>query len=438
MHQSNYSTISAINTKRESTIPILAVGQPSLGILADGSSTPAEQTENPGQVRRFQLLKTARNLLPDERIADCQHAIAPNFSAVAVEVDADQESAHFRNLIRCESPQCPFCAVARSEDDRHQLSVAMAQAQNDGMFPVLLTFTLRHQNSDTLDSLQKSLRTAFNKTFSGRWYQDFKQRWEVVGKVTTRECTYGRNGWHPHLHILMFLRLELTERWTGEMQAEIATRWAEKLQISGFTANLVHGVDVRTADSDIADYIAKFGREPTSSTWGADTELAKANVKRASLGGLTPFQLLGAAAGIADDLNAAILMIDGDRAAVRRKAGMLYAEFFRTMKGKPRLSWGDMKRILELDDALHLFAQENPEPERDTWDMALIQSGPDWKTITGGNGGPDLRADLLAVCATRNAGRVNAWLIKNGITGGVPPNAFERSIEAVRSEEMLQ
>ena len=232
--------------------------------------------------------------------------------------------------------------------------------------------------------------------------------------------------------------MELTERWTGEMQAEIATRWAEKLQMSGFTANLVHGVDVRTADSDIADYIAKFGREPTSSTWGADTELAKANVKRASLGGLTPFQLLGAAAGIADDLDAAILIIDGDRAAVRRKAGMLYAEFFHTMKGKPRLHWGDMKRILELDDALDLYAKENPEPERDTWDMALIQSGPDWKTITGGNGGPDLRADLLAVCATRNAGRVNAWLIKNGITGGVPPNAFERSIEAVRSEEMLQ
>lgn len=314
----------------------------------------------------------------------------------------------------------------------------MAQAQDMGYFPVMLSFTLRHKNRDSLDELQKALRTAFNKTFSGRWYQEFKERWEVVGKVTARECTYGKNGWHPHLHILMFHRIEIAGRWCEVMQAEISARWAEKLKLAGFSASLAHGVDVRTADSDIADYIAKFGREPIGKAWGADVEVAKSNVKRAHNDGLTPFQILGAAAGISEDLIAVMRVIRGDRATVRRKAGMLYSEFFYTMKGKARLHWGDMARILELDDALWRYEQANPEPERDTWAIALVETGDDWRAITGGKNGSDLRAELLGVCATRDAWKVREWLASHGITGGVPDAAFQRTLERINRQELLQ
>lgn len=399
-----------------------------LGTIADSSST-LKKGMDAGRRRRYKLLKAARKLLPDERIAQCQHSIAPECRIAEVRVSDTTDRVSFKNLIRCDSPQCPFCSVARSERDRHELSIALAQAQAMGYFPLMITFTLSHRAIDTLDSLRSALRTAFDKTFSGRWYQTFKDDYDVVGKITSSEVTYGRNGWHPHLHILMFTRIEIAGKWLSVMQAEIGQRWREKVKTLGYSASLAHGVDVTTAESAIADYVSKWGREPLEREWGVDVELAKSNVKSASRGGLTPFQLLGAYAGIQADLDAAWLLLGGDdREAVKTRCGALFAEFWYAYKGRSRLHWGQMKNILELDDALCLYDQENPQPEPDDWTIFMCERGPVWNRIIGTRGRDDLRADLLAVCATRDAWQVRTWLAQHGIHGGIPPDAFERSL----------
>lgn len=401
---------------------------PTLGTIAESSSHAQREMAERLYARRFRLMKTARELLPDERIAQCQHAIVPNCDAT-VQVCDSGPGARYRNLIRCDSSSCIHCSSARSEQDRHELTVALAQADRDGLFPLLLTFTLSHQVSDNLELLRAGLRTAFDRTFSGRWYQDFKEQWQVVGKITAQELTYGRNGWHPHLHVLLFCRLEFAGIWPSKMQESIAQRWQDKLATMGYTANLAHGVDVRTATSDIADYVVKWGREPIQSAWGVDVELAKANVKRASLDGLTPFKILGAAAGEQADLDEAQLLLGGDRDKVRKRCAMLYKEFFYAMKGRARLHWGEMKTILEIDEALYKFEQDNPEDEPKTWDIALIERRSWFAEIVGNDTGIDLRADLLAVCSTRNAFEVRQWANEHFITGMVvPDNAYIQTV----------
>jgi hypothetical protein len=294
---------------------------------------------------------------------------------------------------------------------------------------MLLTFTLSHHAGDSLKSLERGLRTAFDKTFSGRWFQEFKTEWRVVGKITSSETTVGRNGWHPHLHVLLFTELEYAGKWPEAMEMQISERWIDKLKTLGFSANLAHGVDVRTAQSDIADYVAKWGREPLEAGWGADTEIAKANVKRATHGGLTPFQLLGAAAGIQADLDAACILLGADREVVKKRCAGLYVEFFLAMKGRARLHWGDMWRILDMDAAIADFEHDNPAKDADTWVIFFCERGEIWNYLRGVKTGVDLRAELLEVCATKNAWKVQIWLRQHRIKGGITPYAYERSSE---------
>lgn len=413
----------------------LANGKPSLGSIAESSSTLENCQTDPIAKHRYKLLRTARKLLPEERIAHCQHTPAPDTRFITVDVDDGDGRAKFNNLIRCDSPQCPFCSAARSEGDRHELSIALAEAKRLNYFPLLLTFTLSHHANDQLDDLRAALRKAFDKTFSGRWYQDFKERWHVVGKITGNEVTYGRNGWHPHLHILMFCELEYSGHWPARMQAEISARWQAKIDTLGYSANLAHGVDVRTAESDIADYVAKWGHEPIDRHWGADTELAKSNVKRAAIGGLTPFQILGVVAGVQTDTDAAMLLLGTtDVKALKRRCSALFCEFWYAYKGRARLHWGQMWKLLDLDVALENYELNNHEEPLEKWPIAVIDRQ-GWKRVRGSANLPDLRAELLTVCQTRDAWKVRSWLVKNGITGGVPFEAFRRSLQLIEKQE---
>lgn len=409
-----------------------------LGSIAENSSTLENGVNVTGYRRQMLMLATGRRLLPNERIAQCQSAIAPEQQFAEIRVDDHAEGARFHNLVRCESSSCPWCARARSEQDRHELSIAIAQAEKKGWYPVLLTFTLSHHITDKLTDLERGLRKAFDRAFSGRWYQDFKHEWFMVGKITARETTRGVNGWHPHLHVLAFFERDYDTVTLMAMHAAISRRWREKAKFSGFSASQQYGVDVRNAKSDIASYIAKFGREPADYSWSAEHEMSLHVYKKPKMGGVTPFQLLGAAAGIADDLIAVSRVMAGNVAALRVKASAAYAEFFHAMKRRARLHWGSMWQLLEMDAALADFAHDNPPKEADTWVMFFCPRGEIWNFLRGIKTGNDLRADLLAVCATRDAWQVRSWLLEHGIQGGIPPDAFKRSLPFVQSDEEVQ
>jgi hypothetical protein len=36
-----------------------------------------------------------------------------------------------------------------------------------------------------------------------RVVQGFKNKWRILGTLKALEITYGENGWHPHLHVLV-------------------------------------------------------------------------------------------------------------------------------------------------------------------------------------------------------------------------------------------
>lgn len=386
-------------------------GKPST--LPDSDKPPVDEAYR----QRDALLNRAAMLLPNERIAKCQSAIAPGASHFVGLHNPDKKTGSFSNLQVCDSYACPMCAYRRSEEDRHELSIALAQGFKLGLFPVLITCTIRHHMGDRLDDLRAAVGSAFDKTFSGRWYQDLKAAYDIATKVKTWEPTYNTNGHHPHLHILMWMGFELVGSHVLVFEALIKERWGAKLAAVGYDASWEHGISVETASSAIADYISKFGREPISRTWGVDSEMAKAPVKRALSDGFTPFDLLAVADGNVELLERWKLKFgNGDDKQVMLQAGRLYREYFEAFKGKPRIHWGSAKEVLGLEAALEEFSQNNPPEPNNSYALVLIERGANWGVVLAKR----LKPSLREVLKTGDVGQVQRWLDENEVVGTVP------------------
>lgn len=400
----------------------------SLGTIAEFSSAchsaPQNDIRDRAQKDRYQLLKTAARLLPDERIANCMSAVAPLVTHVTAWHDPDEKSAGYRDLQRCESDSCPFCAYARSESQRHKLVVALASAQKRDLYPLLVTLTLRHRQGEKLADVRAGLLAAYNRMFSGRAYQRLKDEYLIVGKVRSEEQPYGVNGWHPHLHVLLFTEMELVGAARAAFEAELRRRWQAALEHEGRYASFEHGLDVRNAESDIADYVAKWGHEPLNGAWGVDSELARSTVKQVHQNGLTPFQLLGAATGLEAPL-ALLQSITGirDKTKLRGRGASLYIEYFHAYKGKSRFHWGkDLIAALDLENELESFTQQNRPGQDNRYDMLLIDREV-WKHRVLV---PDLRADLLIMVRSGDIDLVRRWLDEKHIPATITHEAQKR------------
>ncbi len=403
-----------------------------LGIHAEYSSTrrKAKSEPTPAQLKKRQTnkrLNAAAKLLPGERIASCQRIVSPEYEYMAVRYNPADSCTGFRGLVCCESASCPHCVAKRSESDRQELAAALAAAKKRGWSVFMLTTTLRHTSHDALLDLMDKLPKAFNSAFSGRWYSDLTEEYRLLGKVKGWEITFGWNGWHPHLHILFFYEGEMSAPILAGLRKVIGVRWLESLKKHGASASMEYGISLEAADSKIAEYIAKWGREPNEHSWGVESEMTKHHLKQSrDESGLTIFEILGAAAGESEALNrlARIFPALDDEALINR-AGNLYVEYFRAFKGKARLHWGkNLKKLLNLDEELRQLTEAEIEIEDQSFDMVMIHRVEAFK-VTGGWTGEDRRSELLELCSAGNPYEVQRWCLERGIDCIIPDIAFE-------------
>jgi hypothetical protein len=135
---------------------------------------------------------------------------------------------------------------------------------------------------DMIREAQATLRASFT------WKQAMKSL-RCVGVIRALEVTHGfANGWHPHAHLVMFVRdgfdqFAMQSR-LDAFAAVIFPAWRDACVAAGLRApsrargvNVVHG---ETATEKLAAYVAKFGHDPKGS-WGIERELAKNHTKTA-------------------------------------------------------------------------------------------------------------------------------------------------------------
>lgn len=280
------------------------------------------------RMRRWQLQRAAQALLPQERVAFCMRRCQA--STVDVMYSSSRQSTHYQGLMACGSIWvCPICSAKISERRRIELERAIARCIANGGVVYLATYTIAHNRYDNLSDLLKAFLTARKKARQGYAAQNLRSRFGVLGTVSVREVTWSKlNGWHPHCHELVFFSQEID---ADAYATALSDRWQRSAEKEGLSMN-EHGFKLDKTDGAIADYIAKFGREPHQIPWGVAAELTKAHLKSGrSDEHLTPFDMLTLIAQGCDELKPVFL------------------EYARWFKGKHQLVWSAGLRALLLE-----------------------------------------------------------------------------------------
>ena len=225
-------------------------------------------------------------------------------SRVAVNLRAG--SASFSGLKRCGSVwACPTCAARIWAERRDELETIVGAACAQDYTVGMVTLTLRHNRDQQLDALLSALTVGWRRSQQQRGVREAAEALGIVGFVRRTEITHGyRNGWHPHLHILVFAKngqgLGAKRRWDDWSRA-IRSVWQDSAVKEDLKApSNVRGVDLKVfefrgnfrenAELVTSHYLTKGG-----TFVGAAAEFTDADEKRAKNGNRTSWELLAEA-----------------------------------------------------------------------------------------------------------------------------------------------
>jgi len=215
-------------------------------------------------------------------------------------------SASFSGLKRCGSVwACPTCASRIWAERRDELETIVAAACDQGYSVGMVTLTLRHDREQELDALLSALTVGWRRSQQQRGVRDAAEALGVVGFVRRTEITHGyRNGWHPHLHILVFAKngegTDAKRRWDSWAKA-IKTVWQESAVKEGLKApSNARGVDLKVFEfrgklREHAELVASHYMTKGGTFVGAAAEFTDADGKRAKNGNRTSWELLAQA-----------------------------------------------------------------------------------------------------------------------------------------------
>lgn len=376
-----------------------------------GSDYDISGAREKDRVQRFYLQSVARELLslmPDapktlnakgkpsrkggvsKRTCGCLRRRVSKTEGVRVLHALGTKSAHYGNLQVCGSVWlCAVCGGKISERRRLEMTTAV---ESSGLFKVLVTYTVRHNLSDTCAELRAALVDARARLKGHSRWKALAAALGLAGHIYNFETLHNLiNGWHLHFHEILLFEREPTADELQVLESEAKSLWGWALAQNGRDASWEHGVDVRVGDSYVMEYLAKFGRLPEMTGWTIEHELTKSAVKKSSLHGRTTYELLN-------------LYGQGDDAA-----GGLWLEFALAIKGEKQLRWsnGLKARLGVVDKTDEQLALEEIEAADMLAELTLEQ----WRAVMG----LDLRAELLNVASAGDAVLLWDWLAGYGI-----------------------
>ncbi|MDD5176057.1 MAG: hypothetical protein PHQ05_06530 [Sterolibacterium sp.] len=367
---------------------------------AERAKRPAKAGEGQDvQVRRYAMQREAQKVLTgftytrkrDGVDHGCTYRVTrchrnPNSRAWNPGVDVmhypDTGRYGYGNLVTCGSTwHCPICSPKITEYRRAELAAGAASIMGRDGEIAMVTLTYRHSIDLPLAESLKAFYKAREKFFAGRAFKDAMRDVGAVGRVYSTEVTFGVNGWHPHIHVLVLCEKRIPG--IVERLARLRDQWARSVVKSGLGLINEHGFDVRNGDY-AAEYIAKYGHEPAVFTWSAAHELTKSHVKQGRAGNLTPFDLLGI---LATRQGVEV----GDRIIGPAEAENLFREYAVQFQGRQQLYWSKgLREQLGLEN--DRTDEEVADGEGDSDIIGTITSD-EWREVLRLNG----RGQILAM-----------------------------------------
>lgn len=306
-------------------------------LASTSSKHETRQTKNDNFKTRLKLQDEVKRLVPDSRTGRmCLRLKIPTHDYVTVSTTND--SAHFGGLAVCDNIwACPVCSAKIWARRGLELERGLSLVKAQGYSVTMLTFTLSHTYTDSLESLNSDLMSAYKFMWSGREGQAIKKSIGYVGSIKVYETIHGdSSGWHPHLHILFITESPLSESYPQyrvgatesgcefSIETLLKNRWIHSLKKFGRSASFEHGLNFADSDKEIFEYITKQSN--------LVPELTNGHNKKSRL--KTPIQLLAESA-------------EGDK-----KSSALWCEYYRaTHRLKAMVYSKGLKELLEISES---------------------------------------------------------------------------------------
>jgi hypothetical protein len=248
----------------------------------------------------------------------------------------------------------------------------------------MLTFTLRHNRSMSLFEVLGALLRSYRR-FRNRKAWKLVRRL-LVGVVRSLEVTIGTNGWHPHLHLLLFVKSEVERVEVENLLESVITDWRAIVgEDLGVLPSVERAVDLTWFGNDAvsaASYVGKIAKE-----------ISLADSKS----GRDPFALLDV-----QDVG-------------RDEAVALWIEYSDTMRGVQSVSWTKgLRDLYDLGD--YKFDEDFIEDEDQADAVVCHVTRDEWKQVWRSGGECDLLEEIEARVRREKFFECDEWGEVVGVT----------------------
>lgn len=254
--------------------------------LGSTTSTASPLREKPSYwLDLFAMLDTFRHFWGSHRTSGCLRYPVQN-KRVRIVKKVETGKARYTHLQHCTKVwTCPICSDLIGAKRRPAINYAVSEWVKQGNQCSLATFTIQHNKDMSLDECMNILQGSYREMVAGKAWQTIKDNHKVLGAIRVIEITWGNNGYHTHIHSIVFHNSQDLE----SMESSIRSRWE---QMTGKRGNSIneHGFDLSHNSDYISQYISKHGRHPIEE-WNQAKELTSKAGKTVS-SGRTFFQVL--------------------------------------------------------------------------------------------------------------------------------------------------
>ena len=314
---------------------------------------------------------------------------------------------YYQGLQKCGNIwRCPVCNYKITQ--RRQLEVYdyckhwfKSSKKNKISF---ITLTVHHTKTMTLQRSLTIVTDEYRRFQRTKVYKRLKEQHGIIGFIKSLEITYNdRNGWHPHLHILLFHHSDNTD----QLHEEITDKWINREKVKGSAKGQmckeVYG------NEGISEYVTK---------WDTSKEMTKGSFKLGKGESITGFQMLK-------------LLVQDNFASIRDKERTLalFKQYCRITyrKHKIHISQGLKKSVQEviiLDDDKILEDERSEE-------LLLRIDQEMWKIITD----QELEADILNIVEYQEFKHLYQVLWKNKIGFHHSPSNKLLTLKSINHEK---
>jgi hypothetical protein len=314
------------------------IGNRDAAILENGAP---EEPRRLGRRQRYALRNGLRAITPEKACQQCGLYPSPIHGGW-VEVYVGPQGAHFSGVKTCSRIWlCPVCSatIRQARAREIEYGATMQLAMKGGL--AFGTLTLPHERKDRLSASYDACRLGYKAVREDRSVRACMKDLGINGTIRSTEVTYGGNGWHPHQHLLWFLRRPLTVQEAGQLQVEMLRAWNGHLGRIGWPPAskrrgcLVLPVALERGGTSVAAYLSKV-QDSYGEGSSVSREMARGDLKSGKKKSRTPFEVAaGAVEGSPQDRARWLEYADATK-------GRRAIEWSRGLKG--RLG------VLEVDD----------------------------------------------------------------------------------------